>query len=147
VTSKYEETISWASSPAVRKSMLGNKSRDTAPEMVVRRYLHNQGFRYRVHTRPIKDWNRKADMVFPRVKVAVFINGCFWHGCSKHYVKPKTNSDYWSKKIERNSERDIETFRRLRSKGWSVITLWEHQDLIKGAKRIALRVQSRRELL
>lgn len=141
--SRIEKELSWASSPAVRNSMLGNKSRDTKPELVVRKYLYRAGLRYRVHTRPIKDWNRRADIVFSRAKTAIFINGCFWHGCPRHYVEPKTNTDYWSQKIGRNVERDAETFKRLKAEGWSVIVLWEHEDLNKKAEKIAIRVRKR----
>lgn len=143
MASQIEKGISWASSPAVRNSMQGNKSKDTKPEMIVRRYLHASGLRYRVHSRPIKDWNRRADIVFPRVKIAIFINGCYWHGCPKHYKKPKTNTVYWTQKIERNIERDVETFKRLRTEGWSVIVLWEHENLDKKAIKVALRVKRR----
>ena len=141
VTSQIEKGISWASSPAVRRSMQGNRSRDTSPELQVRRYLHSVGLRYRVHTRPIKDWNRKADIVFPRAKTVVFVNGCFWHGCPEHYKEPKTNTSYWSPKIKRNVERDAETFTRLKSEGWSVIVLWEHEDLKKKSEKIATRIR------
>lgn len=141
--SQIEKRISWASSPGVRRSMVGNRSRDTSPEMQVRRHLHRVGLRYRVHARPIKDWNRRADIVFPRAKIAVFINGCFWHGCPQHFVQPKTNSDYWLPKINRNIERDAETSLRLRSEGWLVIQMWEHQDLAKEAERAAYKIQKR----
>lgn len=134
--SHLEKQLSWASSPAIRESMLGNKSRDTKPELIVRRYLHASGLRYRVHTRPIKDWNRRADIVFPRAKIAIFINGCYWHGCYKHYKEPKTNTAYWSQKIKRNVERDSETYARLRKAGWLVIKVWEHEDLNEKASKI-----------
>ncbi|MDP1711544.1 MAG: very short patch repair endonuclease [Candidatus Nanopelagicaceae bacterium] len=141
--SQIERGLSWASSPAVRNSMLGNKSRDTKPELIVRRLLHAAGLRYRVHARPIKDWNRKADIVFPRAKIAVFVNGCFWHGCPEHYKAPKTNIDFWEQKIGRNVQRDSETFKRLKSEGWSVMVVWEHEDLTKNAKKLAIRIRKR----
>lgn len=145
MASKIEQRISWASSQAVRNSMQGNKNRDTKPEMIVRRKLHASGLRYRVHARPIKEWNRRADLVFPRAKIAVFVNGCFWHGCSQHYSVPKTNTNYWSPKIERNVERDAETSRRLKSEGWLVIVLWEHENLSRAAERSAVRIRKRLE--
>lgn len=141
--SLVEETLSWASSPGVRQSMVGNKSRDTKPELMVRRYLHASGLRYRVHARPIKEWNRRADIVFSKAKVAVFVNGCFWHGCAKHYIEPKTNVDYWFPKIARNVERDAETFARLRSEKWLVIVIWEHEDLEARAAKAVLRIKKR----
>lgn len=145
--SRIEEAISWASSPAVRRSMIGNCSRDTSPELQVRRYLHSVGLRYRVDARPIKDWNRKADIVFSRAKLAVFIHGCFWHGCPEHYKQPKTNPEYWSRKIGRNLERDAETLERLRAEGWSAIVLWEHADLEMEAKKLAIRVRKQLDRL
>jgi DNA mismatch endonuclease (patch repair protein) len=141
--SLIEERLSWASSPAVRKSMVGNKSRDTKPELMVRRILHASGLRYKVHARPIKDWNRRADMVFPRAKIAIFINGCFWHGCPKHFSAPKTNSEYWASKIMRNVERDSETALRLKSEGWLVIAIWEHENLGKKSEQVVRRIQKR----
>jgi DNA mismatch endonuclease (patch repair protein) len=143
MASQIEERISWASSPGVRKSMIGNRSRDTTPELQVRRYLHASGLRYRVHARPIKDWNRRADIVFPAAKIAVFVNGCFWHGCPKHYTEPKTNVKYWAPKIKRNIERDLETFSRLKSDGWMVIQIWEHEDLVKGAEKAVIKIRKR----
>jgi DNA mismatch endonuclease (patch repair protein) len=127
--------------------MIGNKSRDTKPELVVRRYLHASGLRYRVHARPIKDWNRRADIVFPKAKVAIFVNGCFWHGCPNHFVEPKTNPDYWKRKIDRNVQRDAETYQQLKSRGWLVITLWEHEDLAIRSERTAKRIRKRLSLL
>lgn len=141
--SQIERGLSWASSPAVRNSMLGNKSKDTKPELIVRRRLHAAGLRYRVHARPIKNWNRNADIVFSRAKTAIFINGCFWHGCPAHYKNPKANFSYWSQKIERNVERDTETFKRLKVEGWFVIILWEHEDLEKKAGQVAIRIKRR----
>lgn len=145
--SLLEKQLSWASSPAVRKSMVANRSRDTKPELIVRRCLHASGLRYRVHVRPIRDWNRRADIVFPRAKIAVFVNGCFWHGCPDHYTEPKTNAEYWAPKITRNKERDKETFTRLKSEGWLVIPIWEHEDLQKKSQMVARRIRKRVELL
>lgn len=141
--SQIERGLSWASSPAVRNSMLGNKSKDTKPELVIRRHLHAAGLRYRVHARPIKNWNRRADIVFPKAKIAVFVNGCFWHGCLEHYTAPKTNSEYWAPKIRRNVERDTETFLRLKSEGWLVIPIWEHENLDKKSEKVAVKIRKR----
>ena len=127
--------------------MLGNKSRDTKPELIVRRYLHAAGLRYRVHARPLRDWNRRADIVFSRAKTAIFINGCFWHGCPEHYKEPRTNNYYWSQKIGRNVERDVETFKRLKAEGWLVVVLWEHENLEAKSEKIVSRVIKRRERL
>jgi DNA mismatch endonuclease (patch repair protein) len=127
--------------------MQGNKSRDTKPEMLIRRYLHGVGLRYRVHSRPIKDWNRRADIVFPRAQIAIFINGCFWRGCPKHYITRKTNAAYWILKINRNMARDVETYARLTSEGWLVLQIWEHDDLDKKAKQVKGKIQRRRKAI
>ena len=86
---------SWASSEATRKKMRGNRSRDTSPELRVRSLVHRRGLRYRVAQRPIPTLRRTADLVFRRAKVAVNVDGCFWHGCEQHYKEPKTNTEYW----------------------------------------------------
>lgn len=119
---------SWASTPAIRKTMQGNKGRDTKPELAVRRLLHARGFRYRINYRPEKDLRRTADIVFTRAKVAVFIDGCYWHGCPEHYIAPTTNGRFWSEKIETNRARDAETTRVLQDRGWAVLRHWEHEN-------------------
>lgn len=122
------QSESWASSPASRKVMQGNRSRDTATELAVRRIAHARGLRYRVNARPEKDVRRTADMVFVRAKVAVFIDGCFWHGCAEHHTIPKSNASYWAEKIVRNRERDLGTNTLLQQRGWTVVRYWEHED-------------------
>ena len=108
--------------------MRANRRRDTGPELAVRRLLHARGLRYRVdHPLPF-DRRRRADVLFPRVRVAVFIDGCFWHGCPKHGTSPRANAEFWRAKIERNRERDADTDRRLREAGWAVLRFWEHED-------------------
>lgn len=97
---------SWASTPGTRLSMQSNRGRDTSPEMAVRRRLHALGLRFRVSIRPLPNIRRTADIVFTRRKVAVFIDGCFWHGCPEHYQAPVRNGDFWLQKRERNRERD-----------------------------------------
>ena len=119
---------SWASDEATRKKMLGNRSRDTKPEMLVRSLLHRRGLRYRVGQRPIVNLRRTADLVFRSAKVAVFIDGCYWHGCERHYKEPLTNRDYWRAKIEGNRARDRDTNRALAEEGWLVLRFWEHED-------------------
>ena len=107
--------------------MLGNRSRDTGPEKALRSLLHRRGLRYRVAAKPIPGMRRTADVVFTRAKVAVFIDGCFWHGCPDHFVQPKTNSAYWQQKIAGNVHRDRDTDSRLAEQGWLVLRFWEHQ--------------------
>lgn len=138
---------SWASSEATRKTMLGNRSRDTAPEVALRRLLHAQGLRYRIAARPLPSVRRTADLVFRPSKVAVFVDGCFWHRCPEHATDPKTHSDYWNPKLERNVERDRETDRLLADSGWLSIRIWEHEDPRKAAQRVVRIVRSRRNSL
>lgn len=118
---------SWASSPATRASMRSNRGRDTSPEMVIRRRLHAEGLRFRVSVRPLPKVRRTADIVFTRPKIAVFIDGCFWHGCPEHYQAPVRNGTFWSEKRDRNRERDAETDATLAAEGWTVLRYWEHQ--------------------
>ncbi|MFI9317945.1 very short patch repair endonuclease [Streptomyces althioticus] len=113
--------------------MQANRSRDTRPELALRRAVHALGLRYRVATRPIPTLRRTADLVFPRQKVAVFLDGCFWHGCPKHHTKAARNSDYWQAKVRRNRERDLDTTERLTAEGWLVLRFWEHEDLAAAA--------------
>jgi len=108
--------------------MLANRRRDTAPELKVRRLLHAAGLRYRVDARPIATIRMRADIVFSRRKIAVFIDGCFWHGCPQHRTSPKSNADYWTPKLARNIERDAEVTKLLRAEGWMVLRYWEHED-------------------
>ena len=130
-------TDSWASSEAVRRSMLANARRDTAPELAVRRILHAAGLRYRVDYPALaSDRRRRADIVFTRRRIAVFIDGCFWHGCPQHFVAPKVNADYWGPKIARNRERDLDTTWRLEADGWQVLRFWEHERPSQVAERI-----------
>ncbi len=129
--------LSWASSPAVRRVMQGNKSRDTLPEIAVRRAVHAMGMRFRVSARPIAELRRTADLVFRRSRVAVFIDGCFWHGCPAHHAPPKSNSEYWAQKIEGNRTRDVNTTELLRAAGWMVLRFWSHEEPLEVAARIA----------
>lgn len=124
--------------------MRANKRRDTAIELEIRRRLHATGLRYRVDfAADPSDRRRRADIVFTRAKVAVFVDGCFWHGCPEHYVEPKANVEYWRPKIARNIERDIESTDRLSSAGWQVIRIWEHEDPANATSRISTLVRSR----
>lgn len=106
--------------------MRANRRRDTQPELAVRRLLHAAGLRYRVDFAPLGDRYR-ADIVFTRARVAIYIDGCFWHGCPRHATYPKRNSGYWLPKLRRNVERDRETTARLQDAGWKVLRFWEHQ--------------------
>lgn len=136
---------SWASSPGRRNVMQANRSRDTGPELELRKLLHGMGLRYRVSARPLPRLRRTADLVFRPSKVAVFVDGCFWHQCPEHYTLPRTNADYWLPKLARNVERDGETDATLREAGWLPIRVWEHEDMSKAARKISRTVISRRD--
>ncbi len=138
---------SWATTAATRKSMQSNKSRDTKPELTLRRALHALGLRYRVCTRPLPDVRRTVDVVFRPAKVAVELRGCFWHGCPTHYRAPSANGKYWAEKVDRNVRRDLDTAQRLQEAGWVLEVVWEHEDLDQAAHRIAATVAERRDSL
>ena len=116
--------------------------RDTPPELRLRSELHRRGLRYRVDVRPIAGLRRRADVVFPRAKVAVFVDGCFWHGCPTHMTWPAANREWWQTKIERNQARDRDTDAQLAAAGWTVIRVWEHDDAQLAAQRVAAQVRS-----
>ncbi|MBB5153724.1 very short patch repair endonuclease [Saccharopolyspora phatthalungensis] len=135
---------SWASSAGRRRNMQAIRNRDTKPEQVIRRLVHARGLRYRVHARPLPDLRRTADLVFRPTKVAVFIDGCYWHGCPDHYASPKINSEYWSDKVARNIARDRDTDERLTRAGWLVLRFWEHEESTNCVDKIAATVIARR---
>ena len=108
--------------------MQGNRSRDTKPEMAVRSAVHRRGIRFRVSARPQPELARTADLVLRKTRIAVFVDGCYWHGCPDHHTQPATNSQYWADKIARNIERDSETTAYLQHAGWTVLRFWEHED-------------------
>jgi DNA mismatch endonuclease, patch repair protein len=128
---------SWASSVDVRASMRGNRSRDTKPELRLRKQLHALGLRYRVSQRLVPVMTRSADVIFTRARVAVFVDGCFWHGCPDHYRPSKRNAEFWSDKINANRQRDDEVNRLLQEAGWRVVRVWEHEDPSVAARRVA----------
>lgn len=102
--------------------------RDTKPELLLRQELHRRGLRYRVQIKVPGNNRRTIDIAFTRVRLAVYVDGCFWHGCPDHYVRPRANSEWWRWKIERNQERDRDTDRQLDDAGWSVLRIWEHES-------------------
>ncbi|MEV7534598.1 very short patch repair endonuclease [Streptomyces hydrogenans] len=103
-------------------------SRDTAPEMAVRRLLHAAGLRYRVNV-PVPGMPRRTiDIAFGGARIAVFLDGCFWHGCPEHATHPKANAEWWREKLTKNMTRDRETTAHLQSQGWTVLRFWEHES-------------------
>lgn len=127
---------SWASSAEARNRMRANKSRDTSPELAVRRLVHARGMRYYINRRPLPDLRRTADLLFPKARVAVFIDGCFWHGCPEHHTIAKANATFWAEKVNANATRDRDTDRRLTEAGWTVVRAWEHEPPASVAARI-----------
>jgi DNA mismatch endonuclease (patch repair protein) len=124
--------------------MLANRGRDTAPELRIRSLVHRSGLRFRVDARPLPRLRRTADLVFRPVEVAVFVDGCYWHGCPEHFVQPKTNSYFWKEKIGRNIERDRDTDSIIRDAGWTVIRIWEHEEPEAAAGEIVELVRRKR---
>jgi DNA mismatch endonuclease (patch repair protein) len=108
--------------------MQSNRGRDTGPELALRSAAHRLGLRFFVDRRPIEGLRRSADLVFPRQRVAVLLDGCFWHGCPRHYTAPVANSSFWAEKVEANRRRDEETNQLLQEAGWTVLRFWEHDD-------------------
>lgn len=132
------------SSVAVSARMSRQASRDTAPELAVRRLLHAAGLRYRVNW-PVPTMRRRTiDIAFTRVRVAVLIDGCFWHGCPVHATRPKANAEWWREKLARNVARDLETTARLTDEGWTVLRFWTHESPDAMAERIAATVERER---
>jgi DNA mismatch endonuclease (patch repair protein) len=126
--------------------MQNQRRRDTGPEIALRRELHRVGLRYRVDAAPLPGLRRRADVVFPGARVAVYVDGCFWHSCPIHATRPKANADWWEEKLEANRRRDAATDEQLRAAGWLPVRLWEHEDPIEAAEGVAAVVRARRAL-
>lgn len=133
-----------ASSEHVRLRMQVTHQRDTPGELALRSALRALGLRYRVDA-VLPGTRRRADVAFLRAKVAVFVDGCFWHGCPAHGTWPKANAAWWREKIEGNRRRDHDTDRRLAAHGWQVFRFWEHENLKQSAARVAAAVSRRRK--
>ena len=118
--------------------------RDTKPELELRRRLFARGLRYRVDAAVCPGVRRRVDIVFPRARVAVFVDGCFWHGCPDHATWPKSNEAFWREKIATNTLRDRDTDRRLADAGWLVVRVWEHEDADRAADGLEKIVRERR---
>jgi DNA mismatch endonuclease (patch repair protein) len=131
VAQQQNEPMTDILSPVERSERMARiGSKDTGPELQLRQELHSRGFRYRLH---LKELPGRPDIVFPARRIAIFVNGCFWHGhsCAIGHV-PKSNSDFWKKKIQSNRSRDARNIRHLRALGWTVINVWECQLSSKG---------------
>lgn len=110
--------------------MKANRRRDTKPEILIRRALHSKGLRYRIDF-PLRfeDSRVRPDIVFTRRRVAVFVDGCFWHGCPQHYIPPRSNAEFWAEKIHHNVDRDLRDTAALAQHGWTVVRIWEHEEV------------------
>jgi DNA mismatch endonuclease (patch repair protein) len=124
--------------------MKATRQRDTPAERALRSALHRLGLRYCVDRRPLPELRRRADIVFPRAQVAVFVDGCFWHGCPEHGSWPKQNASWWRAKIEANKRRDADTTAALEERGWHVVRIWEHDPVSVAAEDVARIVRGRR---
>lgn len=134
------------SSAEARRRMQSVRQQNTSAESAVRRELHARGLRYRVQVPVLTKPRRVADVAFSRLRVAVFVDGCFWHGCPKHATWPKQNAEFWRSKIKANMARDADTDVRLRAAGWKVIRAWAHEPPPRVAARVAAIVEKRRDL-
>lgn len=126
--------------------MQRQRQKDTAAERALRSLLHRRGFRYRVDYL-LPGLRRRADIAFPTERVAVMVDGCFWHGCPEHGTWPRENADWWREKIERNRARDRDTDARLADAGWVSVRVWEHEDPAEAAARVAAVVSERAWLI
>ena len=111
------------------------KRRDTKPELALRSSLHGMGLRFSVD-RPVRGSRRRPDVVFPTERVAVYVDGCFWHGCPQHGTVPKQNRQWWLDKLAANRQRDVDTDAALRADGWTVLRFWEHDDPLAAAAKV-----------
>jgi len=136
VSSALDETVS--------ARMRAQRERDTGTERAVRSALHARGLRFRLHQRLLPGLRREADLVFRGARVAVFIDGCFWHGCPEHATWPAANAEFWREKIETNRLRDRDTDARLEAQGWAIVRVWEHETPTRAADRIEQLVRGRR---
>jgi DNA mismatch endonuclease (patch repair protein) len=128
------------SSPKARSVMLGNRS-ESRPERMVRSELHRRGMRFRKHAAPLPGLRCRADVVFTSARIAVFVDGCFWHRCPEHASEPKANSAYWRPKLDANVFRDRRNDAALAAAGWTVLRFWAHEtpELIADAVEAAVR--------
>jgi DNA mismatch endonuclease, patch repair protein len=129
------------SSVGVSERMSRVRRRDTAPELELRSELHRRGLRYRVDRRPLKSVPSRADLVFGPAKVAVYVDGCFWHSCPEHGTMPRSNEAFWQEKLGRNQERDAAVNELLAAEGWTVVRIWEHEEIGTAADRVEVAVR------
>ena len=135
----FDQMACQLSTSAIRREIMSRiKVRDTVPELILRRHLWMLGLRYRLQ---YQIGRTRPDIVFVGAKLAVFVDGCFWHGCPLHFTMPKNNREFWERKLRRNRERDAESTQNLEADGWRVLRLWEHEIKASAAdcaRRIAV---------
>jgi DNA (cytosine-5)-methyltransferase 1 len=125
-----------ATDATTRARMKKQPRTNTKPETQLRKQLHAAGLRYRINEKPLEGLRRTADIVFTSRRLAVFVDGCFWHGCPEHARDTKSNTKWWAKKISANKERDVDTTLQLEGAGWTVMRIWEHEDPVDAAERV-----------
>lgn len=136
-TAAQQARDSWASTEGTRRSMLSNKRTDTAPEKALRSALFRVGVRFRKDYRiDCPDLRVRADVAILGHRIAVFVDGCFWHRCPEHGTDPKKNSEFWAQKLDRNVARDRRVDAALKENGWTVIRSWEHEPPRDVADRV-----------
>lgn len=128
---------------AVSRRMSRLARRDTRPEVALRRALHQKGLRFRVQMKVPGNRRRTIDIAFSRARLAVYVDGCFWHGCPEHHTLPRTNSTWWTWKVELNRTRDADTDRGLKDAGWAVLRFWEHVDPREAADEVEAHYRAR----
>lgn len=128
--------IPTASSESVRERMRRQKGRNTKPELLIRSELHRRGLRYRVDYRAVADSRSRVDIAFTRQRLAVFVDGCFWHSCPEHGSEPASNAEWWRDKLGANVHRDRRVDCELESAGWRVLRIWEHESVSVAVERI-----------
>ena len=132
---RRQDGVPPASSEVIRVRMATTKRRDTKPELLLRSALHRKGLRFFVD-RTINGGRRRVDIVFQTERVAIYVDGCFWHSCPKHGSVPKRNTRWWLDKLAANRKRDQNTDATLRADGWTVLRFWEHDDPDEAAEQI-----------
>ena len=145
MTRPEDQVVSAVTTPDARVSrrMARQERRDTAPELRLRKSLFARGLRYRVDAPLPRMTRRRADVLFPRRKVAVFVDGCFWHACPFHGTVPHSNHDWWATKLQRNVTRDRGTDEHLAALGWIVLRFWEHEDMDEAAAAVERVIRDR----
>ena len=127
--------------PITSARLSKQRRRDTAPELALRKELHRRGARFFVDRAPLKGMRRRADLVFPTRRVAVYVDGCFWHSCPEHATHPKNNAQWWVDKLAANVARDRDTDQRLAAQGWRVVRVWEHEQATDAADKVQAELQ------